>query len=362
MSDTTAVVLTIGEEYTARAIDSVMRQSVPPEEIIRVENVAPFHKAINLGASRVKTEFCVQVDADMILDDCCFASLRSCMEPSVGIVVGHLRDPLVERACGVKMFRRACFDRVSFKDTISPDTDFSADIQRHDWSTIYALRFGDQADPSLWHTFGKHEPDYTGSYTFTKHLLQGRRYRYRQDLEGLRWHMGQLARSRHSVSLLAEIALAHGFFLEGNQDLLRPDSVSEDSKPLERFLDGGGRCQVQNIESGRFSSRRPRTVFEEAYKLGNELRRQGASRTFKSYMDALNRGVLPWAWIAKIGLCHGLLADDHKRVLFETEYRLLAEQLPRQGLGGIIGTKRARVLRPAQRLAGALLLRRRQTP
>ena len=51
MTDITAVLLTIGEETTQRAIDSVKKQTLPPQEIIIIENVTPFHKALNLGAS-----------------------------------------------------------------------------------------------------------------------------------------------------------------------------------------------------------------------------------------------------------------------------------------------------------------------
>ncbi len=53
MSDITALLLTIGEAYADRALDSVNRQSLPPQDIIVVRDVRPFHKALNEGASRV---------------------------------------------------------------------------------------------------------------------------------------------------------------------------------------------------------------------------------------------------------------------------------------------------------------------
>ena len=97
MSDITAVVLSIGEETTARAIDSVRRQGLPAKEIVTVQNVSPFYKALNTGASKVNTEFFVQVDSDMILDENCLEDLRACMTGDVGLVLGGLRDPLMGR-------------------------------------------------------------------------------------------------------------------------------------------------------------------------------------------------------------------------------------------------------------------------
>jgi hypothetical protein len=94
MSDITAIVLTIGEETTDCAIDSLKRQTVLPEEIIVIRNVTPFHKALNLGVSKVRAEFFIQVDADMILDENCLEDLRERMTENVGIAMGQLRDSI----------------------------------------------------------------------------------------------------------------------------------------------------------------------------------------------------------------------------------------------------------------------------
>src|SRR2546421_10917476 len=66
-SDITAVVLTVGEGTTDRAIASVRRQTLPPRQILVIEEVTPFHRALNLASSRVVTPLFVQVDADMVL-------------------------------------------------------------------------------------------------------------------------------------------------------------------------------------------------------------------------------------------------------------------------------------------------------
>jgi asparagine synthase (glutamine-hydrolysing) len=121
--DVSAVVLTTGEPTTQGAIDSLRRQTAPLSDIIVVRDVAPFHKAMNAGVEQVKTTFFVQVDADMVLDDHCVAALREEMR-DIGIIVGHLRDPLIGRVVGIKLFRTAVFQATMFQDSISPDTDF----------------------------------------------------------------------------------------------------------------------------------------------------------------------------------------------------------------------------------------------
>src|ERR1043166_2461548 len=112
MSDITAVILSIGEDTTQRAIESVRRQALPVKEIITIRNVVPFYKAFNLGVSKVKTEFFIQVDSDMILDENCVEDLRACMTADVGLVLGSLRDPLMTRIGWVKLFRTKLFEQV----------------------------------------------------------------------------------------------------------------------------------------------------------------------------------------------------------------------------------------------------------
>src|SRR5262245_15536075 len=121
ISDVTALVLSLGEDYTERAIASVRRQSLPPAEIIVVRGISPFHRAFNSAVPRVRTEFFIQVDADMILDSTCIADLRRCISDKVGIVLGHLRDPLLGRVVGIKLFRKQCFDRVKLRDSLSSE-------------------------------------------------------------------------------------------------------------------------------------------------------------------------------------------------------------------------------------------------
>ena len=339
MTDITAVLLTIGEETTQRAIDSVKKQTLPPQEIIIIENVTPFHKALNLGASRVKTEFFIQVDSDMILDENCLEDLRKCMVKNVGIAVGHLRDPLIGRVSSIKMFRKECFEKVQFKNLISPDTDFRNDILPYGWTTVYALRFFGKSNEKLWHTFGEHRPSYTPHYTYSKYLLEGRRYRYRKDLGGLLWHLRELKNSSHNTSLIAQIAMAHGIFTEEEKDLLNPYPKDEDFDFLERFLVSARGYKITKLKVLPFFILKPRKAFKKYYKLGVELRKENAFPTFKCCMEILNSSHDDFSWIAKVGLCQGLFSEDYSEDKVENEYEILNELLSKYTLPFVLKKK-----------------------
>lgn len=327
MSNITAVLLTIGEETTQRAIDSIKRQTLQPEEIIIIENITPFHKALKLGASKVKSEFFVQVDSDMILDEDCFEKLRGCMRQNLGIVAGHLRDPLTGRACCIKMYRKECFEYVHFSDSISPDTDFREDILKHGWMAVYALRFVGKFK-MLWHTFGEHRPDYTPLYTFSKYSLEGKRSRYRKKVGDMISKLTKLKDSSHEVALIAQIAMCYGIFMKEETDMLKPFTESEDFNFLERFLKSPGSYEINKFKPLDLLFHTPKTVFKEYYKLGIDLRKANASPAFKYILDLLNKSHDDFAWIAKVGLCHGLFSEDYSKEVFEKDYIILKEFVP----------------------------------
>ena len=331
MSDVTAVVLTLGEETTARALRSVEEQSLAPAEIIVIADTVPFHAALNRGAARVKSAYFVQVDSDMVLDEHCFQLLRQCMVPGVGVAAGHLRDPLVGRACCVKMFRRECFDRVQFKDSISPDTDFIRDIAQHGWSLVYALRFDHDAKP-LWHTFGEHDPGYTPEYTFVKYVMEGGRYRHRGDLGGLLWHLRQLRNSSHSAALLAQIALAHGVFSAEEKDLLGSATASADLDFLLGFLTRVDTGDVRMPDVLPRLTSRPRDVLNKFCLLGIDLRKRGSTQELRYCMNVLADSGHKLAWVAQVGLCHGLLSQSYHPERFDEDYQRLLRLLSGQGV------------------------------
>jgi hypothetical protein len=339
MGDVTAVVLSIGEATTARALESARRQA--PEEIIVIRGVTPFHKAFNAGASRVKTEFFVQVDSDMILDENCFRDLRKCMEDDVGLVLGHLRDPLIDRVGWIKMFRRKCFEAVQYNDSISTDVVFADEIARAGWKTVFALRPLRGAPKELWHTFGEHRPSYAPLYTYSKYMMEGRKYRYRKALGALLWHFKLLEKSRHPSAFVAQIGLAHGLFIREDTDLLKPYEENPDFEFLERFLTGTGARKLGRfrvLPTFTFSTKK---AFRDKYRLGISLRRAGAFPAFKRCMDLLDRSQDPLARIAKIGLCHGIFFEAYDEPTWKAEHQVLRELLAEYRLLGILRGKAA---------------------
>jgi glycosyltransferase involved in cell wall biosynthesis len=323
MSDVTALVLSLGEDYTERAISSVRRQSLPPAETIVVRGISPFHRAFNTALSRVRTEFFIQVDADMILDDTCVEKLREFMSDGVGSVVGCLRDPLLGRIVGIKLFRTRCFDYVNLRDSLSSETDFVGDSLKDGWTTIYARKYlGD------WSTFGEHRPDYNPHYTFCKFMRDGAKARYRKSGRGLRRVFRRLQTSGHKAAKIAAIAAAHGVFTKEIRDLHGPCVRSEEFEFLERFLlapeEGENATALPekllrgNLEKG----------FKRFYELGIQLRRHYAPSTFKTQMRRRQQGHGIASWVALVGLCHGLFVDAYDDAEAAEAFALLKDLLP----------------------------------
>lgn len=336
MSDVSAVVLTLGEATTEEALAGLRRQTLPPREIIVVRDVSPFHQALNTGARQVTTPFFVQIDADMILDPGGLAALRQVVRRDTGIVVGELRDALIGQVVGVKLFRTAPFQSLLMGDTISPDTDLGRGLRRAGWQTVYAGS-PPRGDPGPWATFGEHRPDYRPEYTWRKYLLEGRRYRYRDNPDGIRWHFGRLENSRHDSAVIAQIALANGIFLESDRDLLgrlQPDAAYA---RLAEFL--------ALRETGAHNGAMDRDLnpsLPESFGLyharGRALFAAGASGSFRKLLELLsgchkNEASL----VAKIGLCRGLAAPVLDSMALAGEMKVLREFLdarPQPAPGG----------------------------
>ena len=310
MSDVSAVVLTVGESYLHRALASLAEQTLPLAQVIVVENVSPFSAAMNQGARQVQTAFFVQVDADMILDPHCVEVLRGAMGSNSGMAVGELRDPLVGQRVGIKLFRTECFQGGGFPDRISPDTDFVAAIRRRGWriEQVGLPEAGSSMRPA---TLGEHRPDYSPGYTFRKYLLEGRRLRYRAAPGGMRWQFGQLEASDHPLATLAQLALAHGFFLAGERDELKPDFASEEPEAADllRFLE-----LESQVPSGPPLGRvnpgaRLRETFSQFIEAGRSVRKAGAGATAREIWSGLQGAGRDWhRLVAKLGFGHGLLS------------------------------------------------------
>jgi len=310
MSDVSVVLLTVGEGSTARARESVLRQTLVPAEVVEVRGVRPFHRALNEGAKRVTTPFFIQVDADMELDATCVETLRRVMDvdPSVGVAVGFLRDQLMGRVSGVRMFRRACFEHAEFRDSISPDTDFLHDIRRAGWCDVYILRpSGDDRD--TWHTLGDHRPDYEPAYTYQKHFMEGARYCHRGDAGGLRWHVGQLAKSAHPSAPIARIAMLQGALSGETSDLLGRGLPESGFAEVEAFMQTTARSRGGVARAWVTLLLTPGAAFRACAALGRVLRIRKAYPTFAHALQVLAASGLSSGWVAQAGLCRGLLGQ-----------------------------------------------------
>jgi hypothetical protein len=253
--------------------------------------------------------------------------------PGIGIVVGHLRDALIGRAVGIKLFRTACFQDTRFTDSISPDTDFVHAIAARGWRTRFIgrqrLKRGD-----VWRTFGEHKPDYTASYTYRKYLLEGQRYFYRHDIGGIRWHFSRLETSRHPAATVAQIALARGIFAKNLKDKLglqlSDDEVARFTS-LEHFLEAEDRSLQQHSDLkglGRELAVASLDLFSFYIQMGNVLFRFGDVDGFVALIDLLNdTRHNDAAWIAKVAVCNGLCVSHIDPEGIRADYELLSRFL-----------------------------------
>jgi hypothetical protein len=346
-SDVGALVLTLGEPSTSRALAGVAWQEPPIQEVVVVEGVTPFHRALNTGAERMKSPFFVQVDADFVLDSDCVAMLRSAMAANVGITVGALRDPLMGPISGVKLFRRGCFAEARLEDTIAPEVDFLEALDRKGWLTRYLAYL---RQPPRTHTLGEHRPAYTVEYVYGTYYLLGARYCSRGDVIALQWRFAQLRRSRHRMAPVARVAMAHGMFAGELRDVTKPlptDDAAGFLCHLAFARDGRlplevgsgarpvGADAVRSMK--RIGSLSPGAVLEAFLELGAAFRldSHAGSRSAARFRDSL--GMLgqiahPHTWIAEAALGHGALAGPRPPIpqaTMVTLERLASPQTPR---------------------------------
>ena len=305
MSDITAILLTNGEPRTVRALDSLERQTLAPTEIIRVgPEVHPFHRAFNTGAKQVNSEFFIQVDSDMVLDEDCVESLRECVTPRVGMVSGLLRDPILTRILGVHLFRSECVASSAYSDSIVPESDFSTAMQASGWHLLCALDLNRPLAER--NTFGLHDPGYTPEYTFSKFLVTGSQIRSRGVGRRAQSFLQQLLHSNHRYSMLASVAAARGFTLALENDFERPFPALRESDFLGDFLNHSDELEpIPYIPIDHLSIDN-RSLFEEAVELGSELYLRRSPRTLERTMKSLSREAETASLVALTGLCTGL--------------------------------------------------------
>lgn len=304
MSDVSVVLLTTGEPTTACARKALATQSLALRDIITIEGVTPFHRALNRGARQVTTPFFVQVDADMILDPDAVERLRSNVTDDAGIVVGRLRDAMIGEVVGVRLFRTACFEDASLPDSIAPDTDFGRAIAAKGWRTVEVPN-----EPRGGHrTLGTHERDYRSDYTFQKFGMLGARYRYRDHPGGLRWCLGQLNPSRHVNSHVAVIALCNGVFDRARADMLVPLAQADQTSftILQELLAGNGAIVPVHLALGG----EPEAQFDRFFRMGRNLCECRAAATYFDLLERMRQQPVRRVWIAQLAFCRAPFAES----------------------------------------------------
>lgn len=171
---------------------------------------------------------------------------------------------------------------------------------------------------------------YSAAYTFRKFLLEGRRYRHRASHTGVRWHFQRLEASSHPSALHAQIGLAEGLFLGTGPDLLGRLEEADDFARIDAFL-RAGRGADASLAAAPARDGSLDEVFRRYRRLGARLSANGAADEFRHVF-----GLLPptrrddAAWVAKIGLCRGVLAgtDDGEQADWCVIEVLMAAERP----------------------------------
>lgn len=320
-SQVSAVVLTIGAPTLQEALRHVNAQTVRLAKIIRVDGVTPFYRALNYGARQVETSYFIQVDEDMLLDPDCVEKLIAGIEPDVGMVIGHLQDPMVGPEVGVKLFRTACALKFPLKNTASPETDFLNAIEKDGWKTVYIGGYG-EPEQQQWETVGLHRPDYSPRNAFEKFLREGRKLNYRKKLGAFYSLLHTLRFSSHENATIAQIGLCQGIFLVEDYDILQPLDQSPGNayyrclqELIQRDKQGGDLEKFNNllfdINFSEFAI--PSKVFRMTCLLGNNIYREGSFGDFKEILQTLWQNEQPYSWVGIIGLCHGIFREaDHE--------------------------------------------------
>jgi len=209
--DVTALVLTVGETTFEAAVEALNNQTTPPTSRVVVDNtVKTFHAAFNHGVAKVKTEFLLQCDADMILDPDCIEVLRGCMTPEVGIAAAFLEDPLLGFIQAVKLFRTESVKRRPLPPTLTTDSDRAEQLHLDREKIIFVERDRPRyGHPS--HVLGSHQPPYDDPlYTFGRFHRLGRKTRLRHSYPEFQNILHALKGSRHMMADHAIAALCIG--------------------------------------------------------------------------------------------------------------------------------------------------------
>lgn len=210
MDKVSAVLLTIGEATTSKALAALQQQTYPIAEIIIVHNKSPFSMAFNDGVAQVQTPFFIQCDADMILDSDCVAVLMQEMKGNAGLVHGYLRDPLVGNTCGIKLYRTEVCKKILHVNHFNCEVMYVHELSKQGWETI-------NVDPSAETTLGIHGEDISyPAYLFERFRLMGIKINHRKDWWDLTHRLLMLSLSGKDEAATASDGILCGFFIESD--------------------------------------------------------------------------------------------------------------------------------------------------
>jgi hypothetical protein len=320
LHDVSALILDNGEPQVARAIEGLEKQSVALRDTIRIgPEIRPLHRAFNAGVARIRTDFFIQVDADMVLDPSCLEILLSCIDERVGMVSGLLRDPILGRIMGVQLFRTQYVRDHPYGDSIVPESDFSTAMQQAQWWLVCAL--APDSPHKEAHTVGLHDPAYTFESTFAKFLVTGAQLRARGAGHRARTFLQQILRSPHDCAVIAAIAAARGFTLAWTGDPVRPVPTDREIAWLDKFLNRSpGDSEPE--EALLPAEGNLRGLYEAGRTKGHELYLRNAGRNFVSMLQSLADTLSIEDFALAVGLCSGLFRElDRREPMPDRDYR-----------------------------------------
>jgi hypothetical protein len=303
MSDVTAVVLTLGEPTTERALASVHAQTMQPADVVVVEGVRPLSAALNEGGSRVRTPYFVQVDADMILDPTCIATLRDAIAPGVAVAAAQLRDPIVGYITGVKILRTRCCTELGWRDSVIQEVDLYLRLTAQGWTRTCVLV--PDSSPERRHTLGEHRPDYTLDYTYATYRELGARFRRRRDLGMLTRRLGLLRRSAHPMAAVARLAFGHGACTLQERQLPKSPPASGQQAVLGAVR--GAAAETAPRDAELLLALPPEETADAFVVLGRSLCAVADWGALAGWLARFARTPVDQTWLAEACLGHGAL-------------------------------------------------------
>lgn len=128
MSDITVCVMSCGELLERKCLMAI-RPLLHECKLLRIRNITPQVKALNLMVERTETEFLLPVDADIILNPDAWPKIRTALNKQRHrsdwhSILFRLWDTLTEREIlALKLLRTSVMKEHPFKETATPDVE-----------------------------------------------------------------------------------------------------------------------------------------------------------------------------------------------------------------------------------------------